>query len=153
MRLFSSPKAAEGTTMKMPHIAVSFFLFAGLAQAADLPPPVVTPVTRTNTTITGQRVAVPAKPDVIVATAVFAPGAGLPVHKHPYPHFVYVQEGTLTLINTETKKRYQIEAGSFVIEPINTWHYGINNGTVPLKVLVIDQVPHGVAKNMILQKP
>jgi quercetin dioxygenase-like cupin family protein len=139
--------------MKMSLIAASLVLFAGLAQAADLPPPVVTPVTRTNTTITGQRVVVPAKPDIIVATAVFAPGAGLPVHKHPYPHFVYVQEGTLTLINSETHKKYLIEAGSFVVEPINTWHYGINNGSVPLKVLVIDQVPHGVAKNMILKNP
>ncbi len=141
--------------MRIHILAVSLFLFAGAAQAADapLPPPAVTPVVRTNTTITGQRIVVPAKPDVIVATAVFAPGAGLPVHKHPYPHYVYVMEGTLTLVNVETRKSQEIVAGSFVAEPLNTWHYGVNNGTAPLKVLVIDQVPHGVAKNMVLKTP
>lgn len=123
------------------------------ANAAGAPPPQVTPVTRTDMTITGQRIVVPKKPDVIVATAVFPPGAGLPVHKHPYPHYVYVLEGTLTLVNVETKRTYEIVAGSFVAEPLNTWHYGVNNGTVPLKVLVIDQVPHGVAKNLIPKTP
>ena len=123
------------------------------ANAAGAPPPQVTPVARTNMTITGQRIVVPKKPDVIVATAVFAPGAALPVHKHPYPHYVYVQEGTLTLVNTETRKSTDIPAGSFVAEPVNTWHYGVNNGTVPLRVLVIDQVPHGVVKNMVLKTP
>lgn len=128
-------------------------LMAGAAHAADAPAVQVTPVTRTNMTITGQRIVVPAKPDVIVATAVFPPGARLPVHKHLYPHYVYVTEGTLTVMNVETKKTYEIAAGSFAAEPMNTWHYGINNGTVPLKVLVIDQVPHGVAKNMVLKTP
>ena len=141
--------------MKVSNAAIFLILLAGSPQAAEtpLPPPQVTPVTRTNTTITGQRIVVPAKPDVIVATAVFAPGAGLPVHKHLYPHYVYVLEGTLTLVNVETKKSTEIPAGSFVAEPINTWHYGVNNGTVPLKVLAIDQVPHGVAKNMVPKTP
>jgi len=29
----------------------------------------------------------------------------------------------------------------------DTWHYGINKGTVPVKLLVIDQVPAGVPNN------
>ena len=141
--------------MRIPGATVLLLLLTSSALAADtpLPPPVVTKVTDTNTTVTGQRIVVPVKPDVIVATAVFAPGAGLPVHKHLYPHYVYVLEGTLTLVNVETKKTYEIQAGSFVAEPVNTWHYGVNNGTVPLKVLVIDQVPHGVAKNMVPKSP
>jgi quercetin dioxygenase-like cupin family protein len=141
--------------MKIPSAAILLFLAANSALAAEapLPPPQVTPVTRTNMTITGQRIVVPAMPDVIVATAVFPPGAGLSVHKHLYPHYVYVLEGTLTLVNVETKKTYEIAAGSFVAEPLNTWHYGVNNGAVPLKVLVIDQVPHGVAKNMVQKSP
>ncbi|HXC56486.1 MAG TPA: cupin domain-containing protein [Rhizomicrobium sp.] len=139
--------------MRMIGAGAVFLLGLGLAQAADAPKVQVTPVTHTNTTIIGQPIVVPQRPDVIVATAVFAPGAGLPVHQHPYPHYVYVLEGALTLINVETKKTYEIPAGSFVAEPVNTWHYGVNNGTGPLKVLVIDQVPHGVAKNMVLKAP
>ncbi|HWD27512.1 MAG TPA: cupin domain-containing protein [Rhizomicrobium sp.] len=128
-------------------------LSIGVAQAADAPKIGVTPVVRTNTTITGQRIVVPAKPDVIVATAVFPPGARLPVHRHPYPHYVYVTSGTLTVVNVETNQTYQVQAGSFVAEPMNTWHYGINNGTVPVTMLVIDQVPHGVPNNMKPKTP
>ena len=139
--------------MKIPSVAILLSLLAGSALAAEapLPSPLVTKVAHTNMTITGQRIVVPKKPDVIVATATFAPGAGLPVHKHLYPHYVYVQVGTLTLVNVETKKSTDIPAGSFVAEPVNTWHYGVNNGTGPLTLLVIDQVPHGVAKNMVLK--
>ena len=142
-------------TMRTLGFAIAAFLVIGgaLAAEAPLPPPQVTPVTRTNMTVTGQRIVVPKKPDVIVATAVFAPGAGLPVHKHLYPHYVYVQEGVLTLVNVETNKSTEIPAGSFVAEPVNTWHYGVNNGTGPLTLLVLDQVPHGVTKNMILKAP
>ena len=141
--------------MRIYFLAVTALFLFGEVRAAEAPrpPPQVTPVTRTNMTITGQRIVVPHKPDLIVATAVFAPGAGLPVHKHPYPHYVFVLEGTLTLVNVETKKTYEIVTGSFVAEPLNTWHYGVNNGTVPLKVLVIDQVPHGVAKNLVPKTP
>ena len=124
----------------------------GMAQAADAPKVSVTPVVRTNTTITGQRIVVPGKPDVIVATAIFPPGARLPVHKHPYPHYVYVTTGTLTVVNVENAQTYQVQAGSFVAEPMNTWHYGINNGTVPLTMVVIDQVPAGVKSNMVLKR-
>ena len=137
----------------MKTIAAAAFLLAALvaAQADDAPKVSVTPVARTNTTITGQRIVVPSNPDVIVATAIFAPGARLPVHKHPYPHYVYVSEGTLTVVNLETNMTYQVQAGSFVAEPLNTWHFGINNGTVPVKMVVVDQVPHGVKSNMVLK--
>ena len=137
--------------MKILGVAASLLFFAGLAQAADLPPPVVTPVTRTNTTITGQHFVVPAKPDVIVATAVFAPGARLPVHKHLYPHYVYVLDGTLTIVNVETGKITQMKQGAFFVEMIDTWHYGENKQTTPLKLLAIDQVPPGTKSNVVVK--
>jgi quercetin dioxygenase-like cupin family protein len=143
--------AMTGVTMRKTMVIAAVLVAAGMAQAADTPPVQVTPVVRTNTTITGQRIVAPTKPDVIVATAVFPPGARLPVHKHPYPHYVYVTAGTLTVVNVETNKTSEVQAGSFVAEPMNIWHYGINNGTVPVKLLVIDQVPHGVKSNMVLK--
>ncbi len=135
--------------MKIFFAAAAAVLFSGAAAAADVSPITVTPVIRTNTTITGQRIVVPPQPDVIVATAVFAPGARLPEHQHPYPHYVYVQEGVLTVVVTDPAKTFTVKAGEFVAEPMHTWHYGINNGTVPLKLLVIDQVPAGVKSNMV----
>ena len=106
------------------------------------------PVTRTNTTITGQPIVVPQKPDVLVSLATFPPGARLPEHQHPNPHYVYVLEGVLTVVNTQTNKTFDVKAGDFVVEMQDTWHYGINNGTVPVKLLVIDQVPAGAPNNM-----
>jgi quercetin dioxygenase-like cupin family protein len=46
-----------------------------------------------------------------------------------------------------------VKAGDFVVEMMDTWHYGINNGPVPVKLLVIDQVPTGAANNMVAKKP
>ncbi|HEX4302059.1 MAG TPA: cupin domain-containing protein [Rhizomicrobium sp.] len=139
--------------MKFFLAAMAALLLGGAAYAADTPPITVTPVTRTSRTITGQQIVVPLRPDVIVATAVFAPGARLPEHEHIYPHYVYVLEGELTVVVTYPAKRVTVKAGEFVAEPMRTWHYGINNGTVPLKLLVIDQVPAGVKSNMVLRTP
>lgn len=135
--------------MKITGIAASLLLLTGMALAADAPAPPV----RTNLTVTGQRIVVPIEPDVVFTTTVLAPGAKLPVHKHPYPHFVYVMSGTLTLVIVETNKTYVLPAGSFVVEPLNTWHYGVNDGTAPLTVVTTDQVPHGYPKNVILKNP
>lgn len=140
--------------MKPPGAVLAVLLFCGAARAADPPPVQPTPVIRTNTTITGQRIVVPDKPDVIVATAVFAPGARLPQHQHPYPHYVYVLEGVLTVVvTTKPQKTFAVKAGEFVAEPMHTWHYGINNGAVPVKLLVIDQVPAGTTSNMVPRAP
>jgi quercetin dioxygenase-like cupin family protein len=59
-----------------------------------------------------------------------------------------VLEGVLTVVNTQTNKSFAVKAGDFVVEMQDTWHYGINNGTVPVKLLVIDQVPAGAPNNM-----
>jgi quercetin dioxygenase-like cupin family protein len=123
-------------------------LVCGTALAAGPPKVDVHPVTRTNTTITGQPIVVPEKPDVIVSLATFPPGARLPEHQHPHPHYVYVLEGVLTVVNTETNKTFTVKAGDFVVEMQDTWHYGINKGAVPVKLLVIDQVPAGAPNNM-----
>ncbi|MBV9903730.1 MAG: cupin domain-containing protein, partial [Alphaproteobacteria bacterium] len=122
------------------------------AFAADAPAVTVTPVARTSTTVTGQPIVVPPNPDVIVTIGTFPPGARIPEHQHPNPHYVYVLEGVLTVMNTETNKSFEAKAGDFVVEMQNTWHYGVNNGTVPVKLLVIDQVPHGAPNNMTPNK-
>jgi quercetin dioxygenase-like cupin family protein len=125
----------------------------GAASAADAPAVQVTPIARTNTTVTGQPITVPQHPDVVVSIATFPPGARIPEHQHPHPHYVYVLEGVLTVVNTDAHKTFDVKAGDFVVEMMDTWHYGINNGTVPVKLLVIDQVPQGAPNNMVARKP
>jgi len=114
---------------------------------------VSTPIARSDTTIIGQKNKVPKNPTVIFYSSVFAPGARTPVHKHPYPHYVYVEEGTLTIMQTDTGKSFEVEAGTFFLEMVNAWHYGINNGTVPARILVTDLVPKGVQTNSVPKDP
>jgi quercetin dioxygenase-like cupin family protein len=122
-----------------------------LAQAADAPKISVTPLSRTSTTITGEKIVVPANPEVVTSIATFPPGAELPIHKHPYPHYVYVLDGVLTVFNTDTGKSFTVKKGDFIVETNANWHYGKNEGTVPVKLLVIDQLPAGTKSNMTLK--
>jgi len=133
--------------MRIIAIVAGAVLAFTIARAADAPKVQVTPVMRTNTTVTGQPIVVPEHPDVIVSIATFPPGARIAEHQHPHPHYVYVLEGVLTVMNTETNKSFEVKAGDFVAEMQDTWHYGINKGAVAVKLLVIDQVPAGTPNN------
>ncbi|MGN6516134.1 MAG: cupin domain-containing protein [Rhizomicrobium sp.] len=127
-------------------------LVATSAHAADAPKISVQPIARTDTTITGEKIVVPPNPEVVTSLATFPPGAELPIHKHPYPHYVYVLEGNLTVFNVDTGKSFVAKQGDFVVETNASWHYGKNQGTVPVKLLVIDQLPAGVTSNMTLKQ-
>jgi quercetin dioxygenase-like cupin family protein len=139
--------------MKTMIAAATLAFCASMANAVAVPAVQVTPVTRTHTSIIGQPIVVPDHLDVVVSLATFPPGARLPEHQHHNPHYVYVLEGVLTVVNTDANKTFEVKAGDFVVEMTDTWHYGINNGAVPVKLLVIDQVPHGAAGNVVPRKP
>jgi quercetin dioxygenase-like cupin family protein len=139
--------------MKIAAVLAGLALASTIAHAADAPKVQVTPVTRTNRTVTGQPIVVPDHPDVIVSIATFPPGARIAEHQHPHPHYVYVLDGVLTVVNTDANMSFEVKAGEFVAEMQNTWHYGINKGAVPVKLLIIDQVPMGAAGNVLPRKP
>jgi len=94
---------------------------------------------------------VPANPHVLVTITTIAPGAHLPRHVHPYARYAYILEGTITVTNLETHQTYVQKAGDFVVDLHNQLHEAMNAGSVPVKVLTIDQVPAGVASNMVLK--
>jgi quercetin dioxygenase-like cupin family protein len=106
-------------------------------------------IARLDKTIIGQQVVVPKHPTVIFSTSTFAPGARTAVHKHPWPHYVCIEEGTLTIVGTEVGKDFDIAKGTCFLEMQGKWHYGINKGTVPVFTLVVDQVPAGIEKNSV----
>ena len=141
-----------GENMKRHLIPIAAILIATSTHAADAPKISVQPIARTSTTITGEKIVVPPNPDVVTSIATFPPGAELPVHKHPYPHYVYVLDGVLTVFNTDTGKSFTVKKGDFIVETNANWHYGKNEGTVPVTPLVIDQLPAGVTSNMTLKQ-
>jgi quercetin dioxygenase-like cupin family protein len=55
----------------------------------------------------------------------------------------------LTITNTETGRIFQIHQGEFLAEMENTWHFGANQGKEPVKLLIIDEVPRGMAGNVV----
>lgn len=115
-------------------------------------PVVVTPLTSRTETASGQPIVLPQKNvQVLVSTYEIAPGATLPVHKHPFARYAYVQAGTLQVTNVETGKSNTYKTGDFIVEMIGQWHQATNVGADPVKLLVIDQVEDG-AKNTILRQ-
>ena len=122
-----------------------------LSYAAQAPKVTIKPVARTDKTVLGQPIVVPPNAELRAFTVEFEPGARLRVHKHPWPHYVYVEKGTLTVMNEETGKPLTFRQGSFFAEMTNTWHYGINQTNAPVNLLVIEQMPKTAATNTVLK--
>lgn len=113
---------------------------------------VVRPVLSATHTATGQPIVLPQKDaQLLVSTYEIAPGAVLPVHKHPFPRYAYVQAGSLRVTNSETGKAEDYKPGDFILEAVGQWHFGTNTGTDPVKLLVIDMVEKG--QNNTVLKP
>lgn len=115
-------------------------------------PVTVRPVLSTTTTASGQPIVLPQKDaQVVVSTYEIAPGAVLPVHKHPFPRYALVQAGSLRVTNADTGKSDDYKPGDFIVEVVDQWHYGTNTGADAVKLLVIDMVEKG-QPNTILKK-
>lgn len=115
-------------------------------------PVVVTPIRSTAVTSTGQPITLPQK-NVQVTASIFdiAPGATLPVHKHPFPRYGYVLSGTLKVTNVDTGKSDVFKTGDFIVEMIDQWHQGSNIGADSVKLLVIDQIEAGAQATILRQ--
>lgn len=100
---------------------------------------VVKPVLSTTVTSSGQPIVLPQKDaQVVVSTYEIPPGVALPEHKHPFPRYGYVLSGSLRVINDDTGKTEDYKTGDFILEAVGQWHRGVNTGSDPLKLLVID---------------
>ena len=118
--------------MRMPILAAAL-LTLGHPAFAETPQVVVTPVFSTTTTASGQPIVLPqANAQVIVSTYDIAPGARLPVHKHPSPRYAYVLSGTLRVTEQASGKTFDYQTGQFIVEVLNAWHFGENIGTDPV---------------------
>lgn len=143
----------------MPKIVAAALLLAfaiptnaALALDSTGAPVVVSRIASATRTASGQPITLPQKNvQVLVSTYEIAPGAKLPVHKHPFPRYAYVQAGTLEVTNVETGESTTYRAGDFIVEMIGQWHRGANIGTDKVKLLVIDQVEEGADNTLLRQ--
>lgn len=77
------------------------------------------------------------QPEVTILKITIAPGQQLPVHKHPYINAGILLRGQLTVVVTETGQTHHLKAGDTLVELVDKWHYGQNDGTEPAEILVI----------------
>ena len=103
-----------------------------------------------TTTNSGQPIRLP-QGDVEVVAWMYdiPPGSKLPVHKHPSQRYAYVLQGTLQVTDVATGRRFEYKPGDFIVEMVDGWHYGANNGRQAVRLLVIDQVPPGQTNSIL----
>ena len=75
------------------------------------------------------------KPEVTILRIIIPPGVALPIHKHPVINAGVLLKGELTVV-TEDKKILHLKAGDPIVEVVNTWHHGKNEGTEPAEIIV-----------------
>jgi len=77
-------------------------------------------------------------PEVNVLKITIPAGEKLAWHQHPMINVAYMLQGELT-VHTESGDVTTIKAGDVMAEVVNTWHYGENNGTEDV-ILVVTYV-------------
>ena len=123
-------------------------ILAGAAWA-DTAAVVVSPVLSTTETANGRPIPLPqGEVQVLVSRYEIPPGAQLSVHMHPFSRMAYVLSGTLVVTDVATGAETTYAQGGFVVEMVNAWHFGRNDGLEPVQLLVIDLVPEGQANTI-----
>lgn len=75
------------------------------------------------------------QPEITILRITIPPKTSLPVHKHPVINAGVMLKGELTVL-TEDGRRLHLKAGEPIVEVVDNWHYGRNEGSVPAEILV-----------------
>jgi len=74
-------------------------------------------------------------PEVTILRITIPPGVQLPLHKHPVINTGVLLNGELTVV-TEGGETLHLKSGDSIVEVVNTWHYGKNEGDKPAEIIV-----------------
>lgn len=75
------------------------------------------------------------QPEITILKITIPPGVQLPLHDHPFINAGVLLAGELTVI-TENNKTLHLKAGDAIVEVVDTWHYGKNDGDEPAEIIV-----------------
>ncbi len=75
------------------------------------------------------------KPEITILRIKIPQGIQLPLHKHPVINAGVLLKGELTVV-TEDNKTLHLKAGDLIVEVVNKWHYGKNEGNKPAEIIV-----------------
>ena len=75
------------------------------------------------------------QPEITILRISIPTAARLDTHTHPVINAGVLLSGQLTVVTTDGKMLH-LKAGDPIVEVVNTWHYGINEGNVPAEIVV-----------------
>jgi quercetin dioxygenase-like cupin family protein len=75
------------------------------------------------------------QPEITILKFHIPPGAILAMHKHPFINAGVLLAGALTVV-TETGQTLQLKAADAIIEVVDQWHHGHNEGAEPVELIV-----------------
>jgi quercetin dioxygenase-like cupin family protein len=75
------------------------------------------------------------EPEVIILKINIPPGSVLPLHKHTVINAGVLLRGELTVV-TEDEKVLYLKSGDSIVEVVDKWHFGRNDGNVPAEIIV-----------------
>ena len=110
-----------------------------------------TPMLDTGETMSGQPIALPQGPVALVVTRTDMPGGGaIPLHRHPWPRYVYIEKGWIEMVNRDADISRAYGPGDVIVEPVGQWHEG-RALSDPVSMIAFDQAPPG-ANNMVFKE-
>ncbi|APR82797.1 Hypothetical protein A7982_08146 [Minicystis rosea] len=109
-------------------------------------------VSRDSTTIAGEPLSYLSTPTPEISSSILtiAPGASTAWMTHPVPTYIYVLEGTLTVVFAEGPPR-EFGAGQAFLQTQTKWHHGRNEGKDVVRFLAVSCGARGVP--IILHPP
>ena len=75
------------------------------------------------------------KPEVTILRIKIPPKVQLPLHQHPVINAGVLLKGELTVV-TKNKETLHLKAGDSIVEVVDKWHYGKNEGREPAEIIV-----------------
>lgn len=96
-------------------------------------------ITLSKTSTSWNSTALPNYPDgqseVTILKIIIPPKTKLELHQHPVINAGVLLKGELTVIS-ETNDTLYLKAGEPIVEIVNQWHYGKNEGSIPAEIIV-----------------
>jgi len=133
--------------------SVSLCLAAMIGSAGAQERPQGYPLERlftTGTTVAGETIRYPTTGPARVSAAIvtLAAGAKTIAHEHGVPMFAYILDGELTVdYGAHGKRVYR--KGDALMEAMAVEHFGVNTGTLPVRILAVYMGAEGSAPDTI----
>ena len=74
-------------------------------------------------------------PEITILRIHIPPKVELPLHEHPVINAGILIKGELTVV-TKNNETLHLKAGDSIVEVVDKWHYGKNEGNEPAEIIV-----------------